>query len=87
MPRCSFCKEEYGFPRGMTVVQIDGVLLYFCSSKCRRNHNLKRDPKKTNWVKREKKVNTVVEEKKPVKKEKVEEKPKTEEKKSEKPSK
>ena len=50
MPRCSFCKQMYEFPRGLTVIQNDGSLMYFCSSKCRKNNKLKRDPKKTKWV-------------------------------------
>jgi large subunit ribosomal protein L24e len=77
MPTCSFCKKNYEFPRGLTLFTFDGKSVYFCSSKCRRNADLKRDPKKTNWVKSEKKIKEV----KPVevKKEKVE--VKTEEKK------
>ena len=55
MPTCSFCKKNYQVPRGLTIFQFDGKAVYFCSSKCRRNAALKRDPKKTNWVKREKK--------------------------------
>jgi large subunit ribosomal protein L24e len=55
MPRCSFCKEVYEWPRGMTLAQNDGSVSYFCSGKCRKNARLKRDPKKVNWVKREKK--------------------------------
>ena len=77
MPTCSFCKKNYEFPRGITLFTIDGRSVYFCSSKCKRNLNLKRDPKKTNWVKREKKIkdaNVEVKEEKPVevKEEKVE---------------
>jgi len=52
MPACSFCKENYEWPRGTTVILNDGKLLTFCSGKCRKNHALKRDPKKVNWVKR-----------------------------------
>jgi len=59
MPTCSFCKKNYEFPRGLTVFLFDGKSLHFCSSKCRRNLNLKRDPKKVNWVKREKKVKSI----------------------------
>jgi len=55
MPACSFCKDNYEWPKGITVVLNDGNLLHFCSGKCRKNHNLKRDSKKVNWVKREKK--------------------------------
>ena len=55
MPTCSFCKKHYNFPRGLTVFLFDGKALHFCSSKCKRNLALKRDPKKVNWVKRKKK--------------------------------
>tara|TARA_Y100000310_G_scaffold187112_1_gene187202 strand:- start:2130 stop:2444 length:315 start_codon:yes stop_codon:yes gene_type:complete len=55
MPTCSFCKKHYNLPRGLTVFLFDGKSLHFCSSKCKRNLDLKRDPKKVNWVKREKK--------------------------------
>ena len=71
MPTCSFCKKTYHAPRGLTLFQFDGKAVHFCSSKCKRNSALKRDPKKTNWVKREKKekVDKVVEKKEEVKKE------------------
>ena len=59
MPTCSFCKKSYKEPRGLTVFTFDGRSVYFCSSKCRRNADLKRDPKKVNWVKREKKMKNV----------------------------
>jgi len=55
MPTCSFCKKNYQEPRGLTVFTFDGRSINYCSSKCRRNMALKRDPKKVNWVKREKK--------------------------------
>jgi len=60
MPTCSFCKKHYKEPRGLTVFTFDGKSLHFCSSKCRRNLDLKRDPRKVNWVKREKKIKEVV---------------------------
>jgi large subunit ribosomal protein L24e len=52
MPTCSFCKKSYKFPQGLTLFTFDGRSVYFCSSKCRRNHNLGRDPKKVGWTKR-----------------------------------
>ena len=53
MPRCTFCKQNYEFPRGMTLILNDGNIMYFCSSKCRRNAiKLKRDNKKVNWVRK-----------------------------------
>jgi len=51
MPVCSFCKRRFKEPRGLTVFTFDGRSIHYCSSKCRKNmENLKRDPKKTNWV-------------------------------------
>jgi len=56
MPTCSFCKKHYKEPRGLTLFTFDGKSIHFCSSKCQRNLNLKRDPRKVNWIKREKKM-------------------------------
>ncbi len=54
MPRCSFCKKNYEFPLGLTLVLNDGNILYFCSSKCRKNQlKLKRDNKKVNWIRKD----------------------------------
>jgi large subunit ribosomal protein L24e len=61
MPVCSFCKKNYKEPRGLTVFTFDGRAVHFCSSKCKRNTDLKRDPKKVNWIKREKKSKPVTE--------------------------
>jgi large subunit ribosomal protein L24e len=50
MPRCSFCKQNYEWPYGLTYVLNDGTILYFCSSKCRKNFKLGRDNKKVKWI-------------------------------------
>jgi len=50
MPACTFCKHNYEFPRGTTVVAKDGNVKYFCSSKCRKNMELGRKSKKVKWV-------------------------------------
>lgn len=55
MPKCSFCKQNYEFPRGLTIVQRDGKVKYFCSSKCRKNSQMGRDNKKVKWVRKLKK--------------------------------
>ena len=53
MPKCTFCKKQYEFPRGLTVVRgSDGMVRYFCSSKCRKNFIMGRDNKKVNWVRK-----------------------------------
>ena len=54
MPTCTFCKQNYEFPRGLTLILNDGNILYFCSGKCRKNMlHLKRDNKKVAWVKKD----------------------------------
>ena len=68
MPVCSFCKKEYKEPRGLTVFTFDGKSVHYCSGKCRKNFDLKRDPKKVNWIKREKKVKGSQEAKENIKK-------------------
>lgn len=50
MPTCTFCKQTYEWPRGVTIVQKDGSLKFFCCSKCRKNSNMGRDNKKVKWV-------------------------------------
>ncbi|MFA4960443.1 MAG: 50S ribosomal protein L24e [Candidatus Pacearchaeota archaeon] len=55
MPVCSFCKTQYEIPRGITVVQKDGSIKFFCSSKCRKNSEMGRQSKKVKWVKKAKK--------------------------------
>lgn len=53
MQKCSFCGKTYEFPRGLTYVTTDGKIIYFCSSKCRKNTlKLKRDKRKVEWVKK-----------------------------------
>jgi large subunit ribosomal protein L24e len=60
MPRCSFCKQNYEIPRGLTLILNDGNILYFCSGKCRKNQLfLKRDNKKVNWVRKSEVSETV----------------------------
>lgn len=50
MSICSFCKQNYEIPRGITVVQKDATAKYYCSSKCRKNSEMGRDNKKVKWV-------------------------------------
>jgi len=52
MPSCSFCKNNYDFPRGTTVVQKDGSVKYYCSSKCRKNSEMGRQSKKVKWIRK-----------------------------------
>tara|TARA_Y100000034_G_C6765389_1_gene341148 strand:+ start:101 stop:328 length:228 start_codon:yes stop_codon:yes gene_type:complete len=52
MPVCSFCKNNYEFPLGTTVVQKEGSVKYYCSSKCRKNSEMGRQNKKVKWVRK-----------------------------------
>lgn len=54
MAKCHFCKEIIKPGRGITLVALDGKSLNFCSSKCRKNFNLGRNPKKVKWIKKKK---------------------------------
>lgn len=50
MPKCSFCKSNYEFPRGITVVLKEGTPRYYCSSKCRKNSEMGRDNRRVGWI-------------------------------------
>ena len=52
MVTCSFCKENYEFPKGTTVVQKDSSVRYYCSSKCRKNSEMGRLNKKVKWIRK-----------------------------------
>jgi len=48
---CSFCGADIEPGTGMIYVKNDGSLLYFCSSKCRRNALLlRRRARKLKWT-------------------------------------
>ena len=53
MPKCVYCGEEYGVPRGLTLVMNDGTVNTLCSSKCRKNMKMKR--RKVRWISKKKK--------------------------------
>ena len=48
MPKCSYCKTDYSFPRGLTLIRKDGTINHLCSSKCRKNMLMKR--RKVRWI-------------------------------------
>jgi len=50
--KCSFCGEEILPGKGIMYVRNNGQVLYFCSSKCKKNYLLGRDPKKLKWAKK-----------------------------------
>ncbi|MDO8516729.1 MAG: 50S ribosomal protein L24e [Nanoarchaeota archaeon] len=50
MPKCTFCKRSYEWPRGISIVQKEGTVKFYCSSKCRKNDEMGRNSKKVKWV-------------------------------------
>lgn len=52
MPMCWFCKKNYEFPKGISVVGKDGNVKFYCSSKCRKNSEMGRNNRKVNWVRK-----------------------------------
>ena len=51
MTKCVFCGKEQDYFRGLHLMGNDGVIYYYCSSKCRKNAlNLKRDKRKLKWT-------------------------------------
>ena len=50
MLKCSYCGRMYEIPRGLTFVMNSGSVKHLCSSKCRKNMNMKR--RKVNWIRK-----------------------------------
>ena len=53
MPVCSFCRKQYEFPRGTTVILKAGEAKFYCSSKCKKNAEMGRNNKKVKWVQKD----------------------------------
>jgi len=48
---CSFCDRPVPKGAGTMLAKNDGSILWFCSSKCKKNALvLKRDPRKLKWT-------------------------------------
>lgn len=51
MVKCFFCGKEESPHKGIHLIRNTGVVLFFCSSKCRKNTlELKRDKRKIRWT-------------------------------------
>jgi len=49
--KCSFCSGDIRKGTGKMFVKKEGIILYFCSSKCEKNSALGRAPKSMKWAK------------------------------------
>lgn len=47
--KCSFCGNAVSQGTGKAVVRKDGSMLFFCGTKCERNHRI-REPVKVKWT-------------------------------------
>ncbi|MBM1154351.1 50S ribosomal protein L24 [archaeon] len=55
MPReriCHFCGRKFLETHGIMFVKNDGSVIWLCSSKCRKNFLMGRDPTKLKWTTR-----------------------------------
>ncbi len=51
--KCSFCNSVIEPGSGLMYVKRDGTVLYFCSSKCKKNMlKLRRKPSKVKWARK-----------------------------------
>ncbi len=51
MSNCSFCNREIEKGTGKMVIQKNGKVMYFDSTKCEKNMlKLERDPRKFKWT-------------------------------------
>ncbi len=54
---CSFCGKSIPAGTGLMYVKNDGSILYFCSSKCKKNMlKLRRDPNKLKWARKTRRI-------------------------------
>lgn len=48
--KCTFCGRDIEPGSGLMYVLNDGTVYWFCSSKCWKNFNMKRDPRAYKWT-------------------------------------
>jgi len=48
--KCDFCGREVTRGFGMMLIRNDGSVAWFCSSKCRKNMEMGRSPRRLKWT-------------------------------------
>ncbi|TLX82860.1 MAG: 50S ribosomal protein L24 [Thaumarchaeota archaeon] len=49
---CSFCGKHIRANEGLMLIKNDGSIQWTCSSKCKKNVRLRRDPRKFKWTRK-----------------------------------
>ncbi len=52
MPVCSFCGKKMKEGTGILFFRKDGKAVYYCSRKCEKNAQMKRNSLKLKWTRR-----------------------------------
>ncbi|MBI4360777.1 50S ribosomal protein L24e [Candidatus Micrarchaeota archaeon] len=48
--KCSFCSKEYPLGTGVTFYKKDGTSIHYCSRRCEKYTEQKRNPRKLKWT-------------------------------------
>lgn len=48
--QCSYCQAEIAAATGVTMFRKDGSALHYCSRRCERYAEMKRNPRKLKWT-------------------------------------
>lgn len=48
--QCSYCQHEAAPATGVTIFKKDGSASHFCSRRCERYAEMKRNPRKLKWT-------------------------------------
>ncbi len=48
--KCAFCGRQADLGKGTTIFAKDGTPTYYCSRKCERNAEMKRNPRERKWA-------------------------------------
>ncbi len=61
--KCSFCINEFPPGTGVTFFKKDGTAIHYCSRRCERYYEMRRNPRKFKWTGRYEKGKAVTKKK------------------------